>query len=53
MEIFSALSEMEKQKVVFIHFNHTNPVIDSSSAAAKTVLKHGYRIAEIGESFEL
>jgi pyrroloquinoline quinone biosynthesis protein B len=53
MEIFSALSEMEKQKVVFIHFNHTNPVIDSSSAAAKTVLKHGYRIAEIGEAFEL
>ncbi len=50
---FANLSAVEKQKVVFIHFNHTNPVIDRSSPAAKAVLKAGFRLAEIGEVFGL
>lgn len=53
MAQFKGLSETEKQKVIFTHFNHTNPVIDRSSPEAETVLKNGFRIAEVGEVFEL
>lgn len=53
MEKFTGLSDAEKKKVIFIHFNHTNPVIDRNSAAAKDVLKNGFRIAEIGEVYGL
>ncbi len=53
LEKFGTLSTTEKQKVIFIHFNHTNPVIDRNSPAAKRVLEAGFRIAEIGEVFEL
>ena len=53
LEKFGSLSTTEKQKVVFIHFNHTNPVIDRGSPAAANVLEAGFRIAEIGEVFDL
>jgi pyrroloquinoline quinone biosynthesis protein B len=50
---FEALGEREKQKVIFIHFNHTNPVINPKSNEAKEVLKKGFRIGRINETFEL
>lgn len=53
MDKFSGLSEKERQKIIFIHFNHTNPVIDPASAAAETVTAGGFRVAKIGEVFEL
>lgn len=53
MEKFAGLSAEEKRKVVFIHFNHTNPVIDETSAAAETVRRGGFRVAKIGEVYEL
>ena len=39
MGLFSNLSETDKQKVHFIHFNHTNPLIIEGSTAQKEVLK--------------
>lgn len=50
---FEGMSKANKQKVIFIHFNHTNPVIDSTSGAYKKVIENGYRVAQIHEQFEL
>lgn len=48
MNLFEVLSKEERTKVHFIHFNHTNPILQENSAAKKEVLKKGYRIAEEG-----
>ncbi|MFD1096147.1 MBL fold metallo-hydrolase [Salegentibacter chungangensis] len=53
MEKFKGLSKAEKQKIIFIHFNHTNPVINPESEETKQVLNNGFRIARINESFSL
>jgi pyrroloquinoline quinone biosynthesis protein B len=53
MARFSQLSAMQKAKIRFIHFNHTNPVIRENSAAAKHVLDCGFGIASQGERFGL
>lgn len=53
MEKFNRLDSAEKQKIYFIHFNHTNPVIDPEFDAAKLVLKSGFRLATINEVFAL
>lgn len=43
----------ERQKVYFIHLNHTNPLLDPKSSATKTVLSTGMHIARIGMRFIL
>ena len=53
MKKFQNLSSKEKDKIYFIHFNHTNPVLNINSEQSKTVLKNGFHIAEIGQIFEL
>ncbi|MCA6074987.1 MBL fold metallo-hydrolase [Fulvivirga sedimenti] len=53
METLKNLSASDKAKVYFIHFNHTNPVIDAESDARKAVLEAGFRVAELGTGFEL
>jgi len=45
MELFKNLSAINKQKVHFIHFNHTNPLLIEGSEAQKIVLKKGFKIA--------
>lgn len=49
MTILDNLPDTEKQKIYFIHFNHTNPVLDLESARAKEVIAAGYRIAIMGQ----
>jgi pyrroloquinoline quinone biosynthesis protein B len=49
MALFSTLSDTDKQKVHFIHFNHTNPLLIEGSTAQKEVLKKGFNIAKEGE----
>ncbi|MDC1451577.1 MBL fold metallo-hydrolase [Vicingaceae bacterium] len=53
LEQFKGMTSANKKKVIFIHFNHTNPVIDSTSSAYKTVINKGFRIAQMNEQFEL
>ncbi|QDH78871.1 MBL fold metallo-hydrolase [Echinicola soli] len=53
MEKFKVLSKADKAKVIFIHFNHTNPVIDLNSSAARKVLEKGFRIGQLNEVFGL
>ena len=53
LEKFKELNHKEKNKVVFIHFNHTNPVIDPNSNEAKKVTDLGFKIGRINDVFEL
>ncbi len=47
MQLFDSLSAKEKEKIMFIHFNHTNPLLNKESNEAKLVKSKGFRIAEI------
>jgi pyrroloquinoline quinone biosynthesis protein B len=53
MLIFDSLSEEEKSKIYFIHFNHTNPVLQKESEARNEVEKRGFHVAREGQIFEL
>ena len=53
LEKFKDLDKQEKNKVIFIHFNHTNPVIDQNSEEAKAVIDLGFRIGKNADVFEL
>ncbi len=53
LEKFKGLSSEEKSKIIFIHFNHTNPVINSESEESKLVIELGFRIGKIRDVFEL
>ena len=48
MQIFKDLSPDDKAKVVFIHFNHTNPLLNLDSNATKQVKANGYQVAYRG-----
>lgn len=50
---WQTLPAQEQAKVRFIHFNHTNPALDSQSAAAQNLLRAGFRLAREGERLEL
>ncbi len=53
IEKFKALSSTEKNKIIFIHFNHTNPVINPNSKESKLVIQQGFRIGKMDDVFEL
>ena len=53
MNIFKDLAQQEKNKIYFIHFNHTNPVLIESSIQAKEIIKNGYNISKIYDIFKL
>lgn len=53
LERFSELEATEKSKIIFIHFNHTNPLLDLTSTEAKDVLSKGFKIGRIYDEYEL
>ncbi len=53
MNLFITISYTEKNKIHFIHLNHTNPALKENSDAFKEVNDQGYRIAYEGQKFEL
>jgi len=53
MELFKDLSQSDKKKVCFIHFNHTNPVLDEKGEAQKEIKKNGFTTAYQGQRIEL
>ncbi|WP_297794273.1 MBL fold metallo-hydrolase [uncultured Eudoraea sp.] len=53
MELFDSLMVQEKNKVWFIHMNHTNPMLNPESKESKLVISKGYHIARFKNSFEL
>jgi pyrroloquinoline quinone biosynthesis protein B len=46
---FAPLSADERDKIVFTHLNHTNPVADPDGDAAATVRSAGMHIASDGQ----
>jgi pyrroloquinoline quinone biosynthesis protein B len=50
---FEDLTDQEKSKIIFIHFNHSNPLLDSDSEESKAVTNQGYRIARVKDVFEM
>ena len=49
MELFSTLSDADKQKVHFIHLNHTNPLLINGSSAQKEVITKRFNLAKEGQ----
>lgn len=53
MILFNEMPQKEREKIYFIHMNHTNPLLQQNSDAQKEVFTLGYHIAEMGEVFNL
>lgn len=53
LETFKSLDYKDRKKVIFIHFNHTNPVIDLNNEEAKNVLNQGFNIGRINDIYDL
>jgi pyrroloquinoline quinone biosynthesis protein B len=48
MALFESLSDAEKHRVIFIHMNHTNPLLIDGSPAQAEVERRGFRVATEG-----
>ena len=53
MKLFKNLPETEKAKINFIHFNHTNPILNKNSEQHKIVLDKGFSISHFGQKISL
>ena len=53
MDLFSDLTDDEKSRVIFIHLNHTNPILIDNSPEQKEVLSRGFRFARSGMKLPL
>jgi len=53
IELFKNESLETKNKVIFIHFNHTNPVLQENSKERTKIKKLGFRFASEGGNYEL
>ncbi len=53
MQLFADLSKEEKSKIHFIHFNHTNPLLQEGSPAQQKVETAGFKIAKSENYVEL
>ena len=53
MDLFKNELNKEKSKIKFIHLNHTNPLIDSTSNERKKVEKKGFTVGEFKELIQL
>jgi len=53
VDLFKNESLTTKRKVIFIHFNHTNPALQTSSKERKELTLLGYKFATEGEQYEL
>lgn len=53
LDTFNELDATERNKIIFIHFNHTNPILDSTSTETMNVLDKGFKIGRIYDEYEL
>jgi len=53
MALFEDMTDEEKSRVIFIHFNHTNPLLIEGSKEQTVVTKHGFRFAHEGMRLDL
>ena len=53
MNTFAEWSASEKAKIIFIHLNHTNPLLDPTSEETRFVLEQGFQVARLGQVIRL
>jgi pyrroloquinoline quinone biosynthesis protein B len=53
MNLFKDLPAKEKDKIYFIHFNHTNLALDLESKPAKSIIENGFHIAQKNQVIKL
>ena len=53
VNLFKNEAKAIKNKVIFIHFNHTNPTLQKNSKEKKVLEKLGFKFAEEGNNYEL
>lgn len=53
MHTLASLSDSHRAKVHFLHFNHTNPVLQTNSWQQRSVYERGFALAEQGQIFTL
>lgn len=53
MNLFDELNDEEKSRVIFIHMNHTNPLLIDGSPEQVEVERRGFRVARGGMRLEL
>jgi len=53
MQRFQSLPAVEREKIIFIHLNHTNPILDPNSRESQQVLQAGFQIGRTGQVFPL
>ena len=53
LELLSEISDREKEKVHFIHFNHTNPVLKKDSRVKAKIEDAGFKVAQYGARIAL
>ena len=53
LNLFKELSLEERNKVYFIHYNHTNPVLDIENRACKEIQDKGFHLARKNDRFML
>ena len=53
MDLLDELPSYQKDKVHFIHMNHTNQMLDPNSDITRNVLNKGFNIARLGQKFYL
>ncbi|WP_103070821.1 MBL fold metallo-hydrolase [Aquimarina sediminis] len=53
IDLFKNESELVKSKVIFIHFNHSNPVLQKHYKGRTDLEQEGYRFATTGDVFSL
>lgn len=53
IDVFRNESIETKNKVIFIHFNHSNPTLQENSVERREIEKLGFRFASEGNKYEL
>jgi pyrroloquinoline quinone biosynthesis protein B len=53
MDLLESLSAEEKKRVIFIHMNHTNPLLIDGSPQQFEVEQRGFRYAREGMRLDL
>ena len=53
LKLFNPLDESEKNKIYFIHLNHTNPLLNPDSSEYNRVIREGFNVADPNMEFFL
>lgn len=52
-ELFDKTSKLERNKIHFIHLNHTNPALVKHSSEYENLIQKGYRLCDEADIFKL